>query len=270
MATAVAQTSPSSAAPASTRSSTTPRSTTSRRRTARRPRRSRSATVAGRRVAFLPRHGPHHELPAARDQLPRQPLGAALARRPPGAGAVRGRRPARRGRARRPRRARPARRPDLPPDPVVRRDAARCTCRSPTPTARASPRPSLAADPDVQSGRHDGRDRGAAVLHPRRVAALRRAGLDADQHDRRPRGGPRPRAADVLLRDRAGHRHGRRRRVRRGGRPGGGLRAVPGRTSSGSPACSTAPIGDAARPRRLHLLDLGRRHRPDLRHPAAR
>ena len=52
-------------------------------------------------------------VPAAPDQLPRQPLGAALARRPPGAGAVRGRRAAAERRARRPRGARPAGRPHL-------------------------------------------------------------------------------------------------------------------------------------------------------------
>ena len=47
------------------------------------------AEVAGRRVAFLPRHGrlPHH--PAAQDQLPRQRLGDALAGRQGGHLAVR-------------------------------------------------------------------------------------------------------------------------------------------------------------------------------------
>ena len=42
------------------------------------------------------------------------------------------------------------------------------------------------------------------------------ARLDADQHDRCPRGGARPGAADVPGRDRAGDRHGRRRRARAG------------------------------------------------------
>ena len=51
-------------------------------------------TVGGRPVAFLPRHGARPRLPAAPDQLPRQPVGAALARRPAGAGAVCGRRAA--------------------------------------------------------------------------------------------------------------------------------------------------------------------------------
>ena len=54
---------PSSAGRASTPSSTTPRTSSSRRRTAPLGDRSPSATVAGRRVAFLPRHGPHHEHP---------------------------------------------------------------------------------------------------------------------------------------------------------------------------------------------------------------
>ena len=51
-------------------------------------------TVAGQPVAFLPRHGRRSRPPAAPDQLPREPLGAALRRRAAGAGAVRGRRTA--------------------------------------------------------------------------------------------------------------------------------------------------------------------------------
>ena len=71
-----------------------------------------------------------------------------------------------------------------------------------------------AAGPGRQAGWGDGGDRGAAVLHPRRVAVVRRAGLEPGQHDRPPRSRPRPRDADVLLRRRPGHRHGRRGRGR--------------------------------------------------------
>ena len=71
------------------------------------------------------------------------------------------------------------------PRPVVRRDRRRATCRSPTPTAPpVAPR---SRPPTGRQGRRDdGRDRGPAVLDPGRVAALRRPGLVADQHDRHP------------------------------------------------------------------------------------
>ena len=39
---------------------------------------------------------------------------------------------------------------------------------------------------------HPGRHRGAALLQPRRVAVVRRPGLDAGRHDRPPRGGAGP------------------------------------------------------------------------------
>ena len=55
--------------------------------------------VAGRAVAFLPRHGSGTPLPAAPGQLPGQPLGAAGGRRAPGARTVRGRLAATRARA---------------------------------------------------------------------------------------------------------------------------------------------------------------------------
>ena len=48
------------------------------------------------------------------------------------------------------------------------------------------------------------------------------------------------------------------------GRPGGGLRAVPANLERLT-GLLTAAIDGAARPGRLHLLDLGRRHRADLR-----
>ena len=141
-------------------------------------------TVAGRRVAFLPAARAAPRVPAARDPVPRQPLGAALPRRTPGARAVRRRRPARRGRARRRRRARPARRPDPPADLVVRRDRRRAPA-----LRRPLLRPAVGGGhrrrPGHQVRGSDGGHRGPALLHPRRVAALRRAGLDADQHDRR-------------------------------------------------------------------------------------
>ena len=156
-----------------------------------------------------------------------------------------------RRRARRRRGARPARRPhprpgaDLRRDrrlpPAVRRPLLRARRR------RRAPR----SPPDVTPRRHDGRRRGAALLDPRRVAALRRAGLAPDQHDRPPRGGARPRDAAVLRRDRAGDRHGRRRRA------GGGVSArrrssrCSPPTSSGSAALLADTIADAARPRRL-------------------
>ena len=147
--------SPSSAAPASTPSSTTPRSTPSTRRTATPSAPGRGRHRRGPPVAFLPRHGPAPRVPAARDQLPRQPLGAALARRPAGARALRGRRAARRGRARRRRGARPARRPHLAAAiqsfvetgaraPAVRRPLLRAAVgarsRRPTPTVRPAAR----------------------------------------------------------------------------------------------------------------------------------
>ena len=49
-----------------------------------------------------------------------------------------------------------------------------------------------------------------------------------------------------------------------GRRPGGGVRAVPQQPRAAHRAADRRGRG-AARPRRLHLLDLGRRHRADLR-----
>ena len=206
-------------------------------------------------------------VPAAPDQLPRQPLGAALARRPPGARAVRGRRAAADGRARRPGRPRPARRPHHGPGPDATSRPAPCTCRSPTPTA---PRLSARARRRRRrraARRHDGRHRGAAVLHPRRVAALRRAGLDADQHDRAPRGGAGPRAAACATpRSRWSPtwtpasrpaRASARRRCSRCSRQN--IERLTGLLADGDRR--------AARPGRLRLLDLGGRHRPHLRDP---
>ena len=152
---------------------------------------------------------------------------------------MRGRRAAARGRARRHRGAGPAGRPDLGPGPELRRDR-----RLPRAVRRPLLRPPVrrrrGRRPRREAGRGDGGDPGSAVLDPGGVRALRRPGLVAGQHDRSPRGGARPRDAPVLRRDRAGHRHGRRRRDGRGRRPGGGVRAV------------RAEPRPAARPARRH------------------
>ena len=202
-------------------------------------------TVAGRRVAFLPRHGEAARVPAAPDQLPREPLGAPLARRPPGAGAVRGGRAVATGGAGRHRGAGPARRPHQRPGVVVRRD------RRGAPALR---RPLLPAGlrragrrrARRTSRRDHGGHRGTAVLHAGRVAVVRRAGRDAHQHDRGARGGARPRAADVLRGAGPGDRHGRRRRGRVGRRPGRGVRAVPRepRAADGAAGHAVAALPD--------------------------
>ena len=149
----------------------------SRRRTASRPRRSRSATLSGRPVAFLPRHGRDHEFPAAPDQLPGEPLGAALPRGTPDAGAVRGREPADRARSGR-----------AWSCPTSSSTGPRAGSRPTTTTApaRGVRRPVLpeparprccAADDDDRRRGSDGRDRGSALLDPRRVPVVRRPGL---------------------------------------------------------------------------------------------
>ena len=115
-------------------------------------------------------------VPAARDQLPRQPVGAALARRAAGAGAVRGRRTQRRRRARRPRGAGPAGRPHQRPGLVVRRGGP-STCRSPTPIAPGSRAALVAADPTSGAAARWSwsRDRGSPPA-PSRSTTPRRAG----------------------------------------------------------------------------------------------
>ena len=97
------------------------------------------------------------------------------------------------GGARRPRRAGPARRPHQRPGLVVRRASARCTCRSPTPTARGSPtrwsppapRRHVAAGPWWSS-----RDRGSPPA-PSRSGTPRRAGTLINMTGA-PRGGRSP------------------------------------------------------------------------------
>ena len=201
-------------------------------------------------------------VPAAPDQLPGQPLGAALDGSPPGPRPLRRRRSPSRRRRRRRRRARPARRPHPRPHPELRGDRG---------GARAVRRPVLRAAVQGRrrrrrlraARRHNGGGRGPALLHPRRVAALRRTGLVAGQHDRAPRGGPGPGAAHVLRRGGPGHRHGRRCRGRVRGGSGGGVRDVRAqrRTPQG------ASCQDDCRPTRsrtLFLLDLGRGPRADV------
>ena len=141
---------------------------------------------------------------------------------------------------------------------------ARPTCRSPTRTARALGK-TLSRDRRRAAGRHHGGRRGAAVLDPGRVAVLRRAGLDPDQHDRCARGGARPRAAALLRRGRPGHRHGRRRRERRGRRPGRGVRALRPQPRPAQAACSPTALADLPGPRPgCTCCVLGRRPRADL------
>ena len=135
-------------------------------------------TVAGRRVAFLPRHGRAPRVPAPPHQLPRQPLGAPLARRPPGPGAVCGRRPA-------DPRSLPATwssptswstAPGAGPRATSR--PAPATCRSPIPTAPGCPAAVAAAGPGREARRERWswcRDRGSRP-GPSRSTTPRRAG----------------------------------------------------------------------------------------------
>ena len=264
------QTSPSSAAPASTRSSTTPRSTSSRRRTAPRPRRSRSARspAAGwrscpgtARTTSYPPHAIHYRanLWALRSLGVRQVLAP-----------VRGRRPARR-------RSRPGDVvvPDQLVDRTYRRVAVVRRDRRGAPAVRRPVLPGrlrgavAGADADVQAGgtmvviegprfstRAESRHYAAQGWTLINMTGAPEAAL-AREH------------AAVLRRDRTGHRHGRRRRVRRRASARRRSSRCSAPTSSGSPACSTDAIARPARPRRLHLLDLGRRPRADLRGPGA-
>ena len=165
------------------------------RRTATRPRRSRSARSPAAGSRSCRGTAPDHEYPPHRINYRANLWALRSARRPPGAGAVRGRRAAAERRARRPRGARPARRPDLRAAPAVVRRDRRGAPAVRRPVLRPAARRALGAEAGVTTGGTMVVDRGPAVLHPRRVAALRRAGLDADQHDRRPRGRAGPRDA---------------------------------------------------------------------------
>ena len=133
-------------------------------------------------------------LPAAPGALSRQPLGAAGRRRAAGVGAVRGRVAARRPGAGQPRRPRSARRPHVGSRAHLLRRGGRRRPRQ----FRRSVLPDRPADRrrgggvarvDAERRRHVGRDPGAAVLEPGRVATPRRPGLVDRRHDRR---SPRP------------------------------------------------------------------------------
>ena len=151
---------------------------------------------AGRRVAFLPRHGHRPPLSAPQDPLPRQPLGAALARRAPG------------GRAER-RRVPDARRYGpgtlTIPDQVVDRTSGRAQTYYDDGAVHVS-----FSDPYCPVGRRTTLEtaRGAGwspvdggtlvVIEGPRFSSraesqlVRRAGVDAGRHDRPPGGGAGP------------------------------------------------------------------------------
>ena len=120
-------------------------------RPAERPVHRRPTSVAGGGLPAPARPGP--PLPAAPDPLPGQPVGAARARRAPGPRAVRGRRAAAGARAGHVRGARPAGRPHERAGADVLRRPARCTCPSPTRTARPGARAALAAARGAGSSR---------------------------------------------------------------------------------------------------------------------
>ena len=178
--------------------------------------------VAGRRVAFLPRHGrdhryPPHKIPyranlwalralGVRRILAPSAVGSLTASYGPGTLVVpdqlvdRTAGP-RADLLRRVRGARLVRRPVLPVRPRAR-DRGRAQGRL-----------------GARRVRHAGGHRRPALLHPRGVALVRGPGLDADRDDRAPRGGARPRARALLHDAGAGHRHRRGRGRGRRGRP---------------------------------------------------
>ena len=158
-----------SAARASTRCSTTCARSRSTRRTARRRIRSSSPRSAGRRVAFLPRHGRRHTHPAAQDQLPGQRLGDALARGQGRHLAVRRRLAPARGQARRLRRVRPVRRPDRAAGPT-RSTTARS---SPTSHRPRSTTRSCAGSPSTRSATTASRSTSGARSSSSRARASR-------------------------------------------------------------------------------------------------
>ena len=192
----------------------------------------RIGEVAGRRVAFLPRHGVRSSVPAAPHPLPRECLGAARPRRPADPGALRRWLPDLRCWPRRDRGSRPAARPH-------RRTGGHIP-RRPHSGARQLRRPVLSCGPRRRARhrrsawagrrrrRHAGRGGGAAVQHPGRIPVLRCERLQLDQHDRVTGSGAGPRACRLLHRHRPGHR------FRRGcgcgdcGHPGRGLPCLRG------------------------------------------
>ena len=203
--------------------------------------------VGGTAVAFLPRHGKGHEFPPHRINYRAniwalRSLGVEQVLAPCAVGGLQ-----------------PETQPAtlVVPDQLVdrttrarpdlrrQRRRARTVRRSllPRPARRAGRRRRRRRD----RRRHDGRDRGAAVLHARRVAELCAGGVDGRQHDRPPRGGPRPRAgrsatppsrwSPTSTPASARRSRSTRRRCSRCSRS----------TSAGSRTCSADVVGDARR-----------------------
>ena len=151
-------------------------------------------TVAGRSVAFLPAPRPPPRPPAARHQLPRQPVGAALAsasarcwRRARSAGCAT---PSPRATS-----SCPTSSSTAPTAGSARSSRpAPSTCPSPTPTAPASPRALAGADADVAPAARWWSIEGPRFSTRAESRDYADAGLGPDQHDRRPRGGAGPRA----------------------------------------------------------------------------
>ena len=175
--------------------------------------------VDGTRVAFLPRHGRNHELPPhaipyRANVWAMRELGVRRIIGPMRSGALKAELAARRVR-----RLRPVRRPDeRPAGHLLRRpgDDARLGRRPVLPRTAGAARRDRARARDPGARRRHGRhDPGAAVLDARRVALVPGRRLGRDQHDRVPRGLPRPRARALLREHLDGHRP-RRRRARGG------------------------------------------------------
>ena len=220
-------------------------------------------TVAGRRVAFLPRHGRHHDFPPHRinyraNLWALRSLGVRQVLAPCAVGGLS---------------ADVAPGDLVVPDQLVDRTSGRVSSyveRGAVHLPFADPycpRVSdalVAAAPDVRRGGT------MVVIEGPRFSTRAESQWYAAQGGTlinmtgAPRGGARPRAADVLRRAGPGDRHGRRRRGRVGRRPGRGVRAVPREPRAADRSARHRDRG-AAGPRGLHLLDLGRGHRAHLR-----
>ena len=200
-------------------------------------------TVAGRRVAFVPRHGSEARVPAAPGELSGEPVGVPLARCPAGVGTVRRRFAAPRPRGRHPRGARPTRRPDLGPGPHPVRSGGRGGARVlrrpllPARTARALP-----GGHRAHRRRHSRCGERAAVLQSGRIGLARRPGVVAGRDDRPARGGVGPRTGPLLHGTRRGHRPRCRRRRWLGGQSRRGTRDLRSQPDSGSNACCRTPL----------------------------
>ncbi|CAA9345143.1 MAG: 5'-methylthioadenosine phosphorylase, partial [uncultured Frankineae bacterium] len=213
-------------------------------------------------VPAAPRRRP--PLPAAPHPVPGERLGAGEPGRAAGAGTVRRRQPVPRARTRHAGRLRPARRPHLRPraDVPRHRRGAR-PVRRPLLPGRPPDGPRRRAGRPMAGGRrgHDGRRRGTALLDPRGVAVVRRAGLVGGQHDRPPRGGAVPRAGALLHGGRARHRPRRRAGGRDASDAGGGLPGVRGEHRAAALAAARGRRHAAAGPG-LPVRPRPRRHRP--------